>query len=162
MFGDYMDRLREKQELYNRWAVMQGREPSWADFMRYSGDPEADAYIAGLEGEMAARPEQAGVDMPMGLTQEEAAYSGIPSTGGVYNKDIDITPQAAVDKLIPKKPKKDKEDDIYSQLFLASLMEEMGGGKAGQAPGVVLGGRSGGLPSMMGQFRRQQKPWWIV
>ena len=162
MFGDYMDRLREKQELYNRWAVMQGREPSWADFMRYSGDPEADAYIAGLEGEMAARPEQAGVDMPMGLTQEEAAYSGIPSTGGVYNKDIDITPQAAVDKLIPKKPKKDKEDDIYSQLFLASLMEEMGGGKAGQAPGVVTGGGFGGLPSMMGQFRRQQKPWWIV
>jgi len=62
----------------------------------------------------------------------------------------------------PKKPKKDKEDDIYSQLFLASLMEEMGGGKVGQAPGVVTGGGFGGLPSMMGQFRRQQKPWWIV
>ena len=62
----------------------------------------------------------------------------------------------------PKKPKKDKEDDFYSQLFLASLMEEMGGGKVGQAPGVVTGGGFGGLPSMMGQFRRQQKPWWIV
>ena len=164
MFGDYMDRLREKQELYNRWAVMQGREPSWADFMRYSGNPEADAYISGLEGEMTARPEQAGVDMPMGLTQEEAAYSGIPSTGGVYNKDIDITPQAAVEKLIPKKPKKDSGDmdDFYSQLFMQSLVENLSGGKPGQAPGVVVGARSGGLPSMMGQFRRQQKPWWIV
>ena len=67
-----------------------------------------------------------------------------------------------VPKVIEDKPKKDKEDDYFSQLFLASLMEEMQGGKAGQAPGVVLGGRSGGLPSMMGQFRRQQKPWWIV
>ena len=63
----------------------------------------------------------------------------------------------------PKKPKEGKEtEDIYSQLFLASLMEEMGGGKVGQAPGVVTGGGFGGLPSMMGQFRRQQKPWWIV
>ena len=63
----------------------------------------------------------------------------------------------------PKKPKKeDKEDDYFSQLFLASLMEEMQGGKVGQAPGVVTGGGFGGLPSMMGQFRRQQKPWWIV
>ena len=162
MFGDYMDRLREKQELYNRWAVMQGREPSWADFMRYSGDPEADAYIAGLEGEMAARPEQAGVDMPVGLTQEEAAYSGIPSTGGVYNKDIDITPQAAVEKIIPKKEKEDKDDDIWNQIFLMSLMEEMQGVDPGQAPGVVLGARGGNLPSMMGQFSRQRKPWWIV
>ena len=67
-----------------------------------------------------------------------------------------------VPKVIEDKPKKDKEDDYFSQLFLASLMEEMGGGKAGQAPGVVTGGGFGGLPSMMGQFKRQQKPWWIV
>ena len=155
MFGDYMDRLREKQELYNRWAVMQGREPSWADFMRYSGDPEADAYIAGLEEEVAARPEQAGVAMPMGVSREEAAYGGIPPA--------DVTPQAAVEKLIPKKEDKtDKDDDLWNQIFLMSLMEEMQGGKPGQAPGVVLGARSGGLPSMMGQFKRQQKPWWIV
>jgi hypothetical protein len=156
MFGDYMDRLREKQELYNRWAVMQGREPSWADFMRYSGDPEADAYIAGLEEEVAARPEQAGVAMPMGVSREEAAYGGIPPA--------DVTPQAAVEKLIPKKPKKDSEDmdDFYAQLFMQSLVENLSGGKPGQAPGVVLGGRSGGLPTMMKQFNRQRKPWWIV
>jgi hypothetical protein len=115
MFEGYLEDLKRKQELYSRWAVMQGREPSWADFMRYSGDPEADAYISGLEGEMAARPEQA-----------------------------------------------DKDDDIWNQIFLMSLMEEMQGGDPGQAPGVVLGGRSGNLPSMMGQFKRQQKPWWIV
>ena len=150
-----MDRLREKQELYNRWAVMQGREPSWADFMRYSGDPEADAYISGLEGEMAARPEQAGVDMPMGVGREEAEYGGLPPA--------DVTPQAAVEKLIPKKEDKtDKDDDLWNQIFLMSLMEEMQGGKPGQAPGVVVGARRGGLPSMMGQFKRQQKPWWIV
>ena len=156
MFGDYMDRLREKQELYNRWAVMQGREPSWADFMRYSGDPEADAYIAGLEEEMAARPEQAGVNMPMGVGREEAEYGGLPPA--------DVTPQAAVEKLIPKKPKKDSEDmdDFYAQLFMQSLVENLSGGKPGQAPGVVLGGRSGGLPTMMKQFNRQRKPWRIV
>ena len=156
MFGDYMDRLREKQELYNRWAVMQGREPSWADFMRYSGNPEADAYIAGLEEEMAARPAQAGVNMPMGVGREEAEYGGLPPA--------DVTPQAAVEKLIPQKPKKDSEDmdDFYAQLFMQSLVENLSGGKPGQAPGVVLGGRSGGLPSMMGQFQRQRKPWWIV
>ena len=61
-----------------------------------------------------------------------------------------------------EKEKEDKDDDIWNQIFLMSLMEEMQGGKPGQAPGVVLGGRSGGLPSMMGQFKRQQKPWWIV
>jgi hypothetical protein len=134
---------------------MQGREPSWADFMRYSGDPEADAYISGLEGEMAARPEQAGVNMPMGVGREEAEYGGLPPA--------DVTPQAAVEKLIPKKEDKtDKDDDLWNQIFLMSLMEEMQGGKPGQAPGVVLGARSGGLPSMMGQFKRQQKPWWIV
>ena len=58
------------------------------------------------------------------------------------------------------KPKKD--DDLFNQIFLMSLMENMQGGRPGQAPGVVLGGRSGGLPSMMGQFQRQRKPWWIV
>jgi len=160
-----------EEELYARWAALRGDESfrggGWLGNIlgqraRYSGDPEADAYVAALRGEMAARPEQAGVDMPMGLSQEEAAYSGLPSTGGVYNKDIDITPQASVEKLIPKKEKEDKDDDIWNQIFLMSLMEEMQGGKPGQAPGVVLGGRSGGLPSMMGQFKRQQKPWWIV
>ena len=149
-----MDRLRQKQELYNRWAAMQGREPSWTDFMRYSGNPEADAYISGLEEEIAARPAQAGVNMPMGVDREEAEYGGLPT--------VDVTPPASVEKLIPQKPKEDKEDNFYEQLFLQNLMKEMSGGKPGQAPGVVLGGRSGNLPSMMGQFQRQRKPWWIV
>ena len=72
--------------------------------------------------------------------------------------------RAVTEMNVPKKlkirPKKD--DDLFNQIFLMSLMEEMQGGDPGQAPGVVLGGRSGGLPSMMGQFKRQQKPWWIV
>lgn len=161
MFGDLLEDLKRKQELYNRWAVMQGREPSWSDFMRYSGNPEADAYLSGIEEEMASRPEQAGVNMPMGVSQEEAAYAGLPSTGGVYDKDIDITPKDAVEKLTPKK-EEDKDDDLFNQLFLMSLMENMQGGKPGQAPGVVLGGRSGTLPTMMRQFAPRRKPWWIM
>jgi len=72
-----------------------------------------------------------------------------------------VTPGVAAAIKGPAKEGKET-DDRYSQLFLASLMEEMGGGKVCQAPGVVTGGGFGGLPSMMGQFRRQQKPWWIV
>ena len=88
-----------------------------------------------------------------------------PVTADVDTASVLSEKQAFMDANVPQvaeAKKEDKEDDYFSQLFLASLMEEMGGGKAGQAPGVVLGGRSGGLPSMMGQFRRQQKPWWIV
>ena len=76
---------------------------------------------------------------------------------------MEAKPQSYTPKIIPEKPAEDTElDDFYSQLFLQSLMENMRGGKPGQAPGVVVGGRTGDLPSMMGQFRRQQKPWWIV
>ena len=164
-----------EEELYARWAALRGDESfrggGWLGNIlgqraRYSGDPEADEYVAALRSteELHPRPEQAGVDMPMYPLREEAAYAGLPSTGGVYNKPIDITPQAAVEKLIPKKPKKDSEDmdDFYAQLFMQSLVENLSGGKPGQAPGVVLGGRSSGLPTMMKQFNRQRKPWWIV
>ena len=76
---------------------------------------------------------------------------------------MEAKPQSYTPKIIPEKPAEDTElDDFYSQLFLQSLVEEMRGGKPGQAPGVVVGGRTGELPSMMGQFRRQRKPWWIV
>ena len=98
---------------------------------------------------------------------EEIAAARIPPPTPLEEKGAHMAGRGGYDAAVaemnaPKKPKKDKEDDIYSQLFLASLMEEMGGGKVGQAPGVVTGGGFGGLPSMMGQFRRQQKPWWIV
>jgi len=93
----------------------------------------------------------AGLPPPTPL-EEKGAY--MEGRGGY---DAAVTAMNA-----PKKPKEDKDDDIWNQIFLMSLMEEMQGGKPGQAPGVVLGGRSGGLPSMMGQFKRQQKPWWIV
>ena len=73
---------------------------------------------------------------------------------------MDAKPQSYVPKIIEDKPKED--DDLFNQIFLMSLMENMQGGRPGQAPVVVLGGRSGGLPSMMGQFQRQRKPWWIV
>ena len=73
---------------------------------------------------------------------------------------MDAKPQSYVPKIIEDKPKED--DDLWNQIFLMSLMEEMQGGKPGQAPGVVLGGRSGTLPTMMRQFAPRRKPWWIM
>ena len=98
---------------------------------------------------------------------EEIVASRIPGPTPLEEKGAYMAGRGGYDAAVtamdtPKKPKKDKEDDYFSQLFLASLMEEMQGGKVGQAPGAVTGGGFGGLPSMMGQFRRQQKPWWIV
>ena len=101
-----------------------------------------------------------------GVSREEAAYAGLPD---VSPGSKDHTSRAATESLLGRplfkkgeKGKEDKEDNFYEQLFLQNLMTEMSGGKPGQAPGVVLGGRSGNLPSMMGQFQRQRKPWWIV
>ena len=142
MFGDYMDRLREQQELYSRWAIMQGREPSWSDFMRYSGNPEAETYITELQEE-----------------RQSPKVDDLPEYGPRGQEEVTATPVAAA---VKAEDKTDKDDDLWNQIFLMSLMEEMQGGDPGQAPGVVLGARSGGLPSMMGQFKRQQKPWWIV
>ena len=142
MFGDYMDRLREQQELYSRWAIMQGREPSWSDFMRYSGNPEAETYITELQEE-----------------RQSPKVDDLPEYGPRGQEEVTATPVAAA---VKAEDKTDKDDDLWNQIFLMSLMEEMQGGKPGQAPGVVLGGRSGNLPSMMGQFSRQRKPWWIV
>ena len=137
-----MDRLREQQELYSRWAIMQGREPSWSDFMRYSGNPEAETYITELQEE-----------------RQSPKVDDLPEYGPRGQEEVTATPVAAA---VKAEDKTDKDDDLWNQIFLMSLMEEMQGGDPGQAPGVVLGARSGGLPSMMGQFKRQQKPWWIV
>ena len=175
--GDWLDRIREEEEFYERWAALQEainpdqgfREGGWlanilGERARYSGDPEADAYVTALREEMATRPEQAGVDMPMGVSQEEAAYAGLPSTGGIYGKDIDITPQEAVDKLIPKKEKKKKTASTLEKLFLYDLMANMRGGDIGQAPAVVTGGPQRPFPTMMRQFapwEREKPYWWI-
>jgi hypothetical protein len=142
MLGDYMDRLREQQELYSRWAIMQGREPSWSDFMRYSGNPEAETYITELQEE-----------------RQSPKVDDLPEYGPRGQEEVTATPVAAE---VKAEDKTDKDDDLWNQIFLMSLMEEMQGGDPGQAPGVVLGARGGNLPSMMGQFRRQRKPWWIV
>jgi len=143
----------------------------WDDIQEWWAnlDPEkkkvlGDAVIgqAGVEGNLALRepitPNLAGeiaearIPPPTPL-EEKGAY--MQGRGGY---DAAVTAMNA-----PKKEDKtDKDDDLWNQIFLMSLMEEMQGGKPGQAPGVVLGARSGGLPSMMGQFKRQQKPWWIV
>ena len=50
------------------------------------------------------------------------------------------------------------------QAFLMSLMENMGGGDIGQAPGVVAGGGQRPFPTMMGQISpwEQQKPYWWI
>jgi len=137
-----MDRLREQQELYSRWAIMQGREPSWSDFMRYSGNPEAETYITELQEE-----------------RQSPKVDDLPEYGPRGQEEVTATPVAAE---VKAEDKTDKDDDLWNQIFLMSLMEEMQGGDPGQAPGVVLGARGGNLPSMMGQFRRQRKPWWIV
>ena len=136
----------------------------WANLDEEKKRVLGDAIIgqAGVEGNQALRepitPNLAGeiaearIPPPTPL-EEKGAY--MEGRGGY---DAAVTEMNA-----PKKEDKtDKDDDLWNQIFLMSLMEEMQGGKPGQAPGVVLGARSGGLPSMMGQFKRQQKPWWIV
>jgi len=135
----------------------------WANLDEEKKRVLGDAIIgqAGVEGNLELRepitPNLAGeiaearIPPPTPL-EEKGAY--MEGRGGY---DAAVTAMNA-----PKKPKEDKDDDLWNQIFLMSLMEEMQGGDPGQAPGVVLGARSGGLPSMMGQFKRQQKPWWIV
>ena len=135
----------------------------WANLDEEKKRVLGDAIIgqAGVEGNLALRepitPNLAGeiaearIPPPTPL-EEKGAY--MEGRGGY---DAAVTAMNA-----PKKPKEDKDDDLWNQIFLMSLMEEMQGGKPGQAPGVVLGARGGNLPSMMGQFSRQRKPWWIV
>jgi len=130
-------------------AEQEGREPNWKDILSYWTTDDPSATPAGAA--QLYRERQLGEDI-------------LPEYGPEMEEEVfapPVTPGVAAAIKGPVKEVKET-DDIYSQLFLASLMEEMGGGKVGQAPGVVTGGGFGGLPSMMGQFRRQQKPWWIV
>ena len=91
--------------------------------------------------------------------------SDVDTTAVLADKQrvMDAKPQSYVPKIIEDKPKED--DDLWNQIFLMSLMEEMQGGKPGQAPGVVAGGGQRPFPTMMGQIApwEQQKPyWWIA
>ena len=109
---------------------------------------EREPITPNLAGEIA----EARIPPPTPL-EEKGAY--MEGRGGY---DAAVTAMNA-----PKKEDKgDKDDDLFNQLFLMSLMENMQGGKPGQAPGVVLGGRSGTLPTMMRQFAPRRKPWWIM
>ena len=146
------------------WDDLRSGKLDWEQLSPEQQKVIGDAVIgqAGVEG--------IGYDKTRETTPstEEIVASRIPGPTPLEEKGAYMAGRGGYDAAVaemnaPKKPKEGKEtDDIYSQLFLASLMEEMGGGKVGQAPGVVTGGGFGGLPSMMGQFRRQQKPWWIV
>ena len=135
----------------------------WANLDEEKKKVLGDAVIgqAGVEGNLALRepitPNLAG----------EIAEARIPPPTPLEEKGAYMADRAGYDAAVtamnaPKKPKEDKDDDLWNQIFLMSLMEEMQGGDPGQAPGVVLGARGGNLPSMMGQFSRQRKPWWIV
>ena len=150
----------KKKVLTDAMVGQAGVEGKGMDYFGLS--PNAIRETTPSTEEIAANPDLyayrggellAGLPPPTPL-EEKGAY--MQGRGGY---DAAVTEMNA-----PKKSKKDSEDmdDFYAQLFMQSLVENLSGGKPGQAPGVVLGGRSGGLPSMMGQFQRQRKPWWIV
>ena len=164
---EWLRRQREEREYYDRWAAIQEainpdqgfREGGWlasilGNRARYSGDPEADAYVQGLREE-ALREEAFGEDLPeygprdvvTGVAQEEAFTPG-----------PDPTTIAAVEEDTEKEP------DLLNKLFLMSLMENMQGGDIGQAPAVVAGGGRREFPTMMRQFapwEREKPYWWL-
>ena len=167
---EWLRRKREEEELYGRWAAIQEainpdqgfREGGWlgdilGQRLRYSGEPEADAYVAGLQAE-AKREEAFGEDLPeygprdvvTGRMEEEV--SAPPVTPGV----------AAVIAGGEKKEKKTTSD--LEKLFLFSMLENMAPGDIGQAPAVVAGGGRREFPTMMRQFspwEREKPYWWI-
>ena len=167
---EWLRRQREEEERYGRWAALQEainpdqgfREGGWLGNLlgqraRYSGDPEADAYVAGLQAE-AKREEAFGEDLPeygprdvvTGRMEEEV--SAPPVTPGV----------AAAIAGEGKKEKKTTSD--LEKLFLYELMANMRGGDIGQAPAVVAGGGRREFPTMMRQFapwEREKPYWWI-
>ena len=129
-------------------AEQEGRDPGWKDILAYWSTQDPSATPAGAA--QLYRERQSGADE-------------LPEYGPSGQEEITAPPVTpVVGEAVAGKGERDKDDDIWNQIFMASLIEEMQGGKPGQAPGVVVGARSGGLPSMMGQFKRQQKPWWIV
>ena len=157
--GDWLDRIREEEEFYERWAALQEainpdqgfREGGWlanilGERARYSGDPEADAYAQGLREE-AAREEAFGEDLPeYGSDMEEEVFApGLASAA-------------------KGKGKKKSTRSTLEKLFLYDLMANMRGGDIGQAPAVVAGGGRREFPTMMRQFapwERENPYWWI-
>ena len=163
---EWLRRQREEREHYDRWAAIQEainpdqgfREGGWlanilGNRARYSGDPEADAYVQGLREE-AAREEAFGEDLPeygprdvvTGVAQEESFTPGPTPTVSEA--------EAATEK----------EPDLLNRLFLMSLMENMQGEDIGQAPAVVAGGGRREFPTMARQFapwEREKTYWWI-
>ena len=157
--GDWLDRIREEEEFYERWAALQEainpdqgfREGGWlanilGERARYSGDPEADAYVQGLREE-AAREEKFGEDLPeYGPDMEEEVFA----PGSVL--------------AAPEKGKGKKTSSTLEKLFLYDLLKNMRGGDIGQAPAVVTGGPQRPFPTMMRQFapwEREKPYWWI-
>ena len=163
---EWLQRQREEREYYDRWAAIQEainpdqgfREGGWlanilGNRARYSGDPEADAYVQGLREE-AAREEAFGEDLPeygprdvvTGVAQEESFTPGPTPT----------LPEAEAAT--------EKEPDLLNRLFPMSLMENMQGEDIGQAPAVVAGGGRREFPTMMRQFapwEREKPYWWL-
>ena len=157
--GDWLDRIREEEEFYERWAALQEainpdqgfREGGWlanilGERARYSGDPEADAYVQGLREE-AAREEAFGEDLPeYGPDMEEEVFA--PGSASAAKG---------------KGKKKSTRSDL-EKLFLYDLLKNRRGGDIGQAPAVVTGGPQRPFPTMMRQFapwEREKPYWWI-
>ena len=156
---EWLRRQREEREYYDRWAAIQGainpdqgfREGGWlanilGNRARYSGDPEADAYVQGLREE-ALREETFGEDLPeYGPDMREEVFSPGSATAA------------------PEKGKGEKTSSTLEKLFLYELMSNMRGGDIGQAPAVVTGGPPRPFPTMMRQFapwEREKPYWWI-
>ena len=118
------------------------------------GLPGLHTSAKSVEGKQARELAEA-----YGPIAEDVDYSAIEADKERY---MDTKPQSYVPKITKDEP--DKEDNLMQQAFLMSLMENMGGGDIGQAPGVVAGGGQRPFPTMMGQISpwEQQKPYWWI
>ena len=162
---EWLRRQREEREYYERWADIQGainpdpgfQEGGWlanilGERARYSGDPEADAYVQGLREE-AAREEAFGEDLP--------EYGPRDPVTGVAQESV-FAPGSAT--ATPEKGKEKKTSSDLEKLFLFKLLEGMQPGDVGQAPAAVTGGPPRPFPTMMRQFapwEREKPYWWI-
>ena len=156
---EWLRRQREEREHYDRWAAIQEainpdqgfREGGWlGDILgqraRYSGDPEADAYVQGLREE---------------AVREEAFGEDLPEYGPGMGEEV-FAPGSAL--AAPEKGKGKKTSSTLEKLFLYDLLKNMRGGDIGQAPAVVTGGPQRPFPTMMRQFapwEREKPYWWI-
>ena len=161
---EWLRRQREEREYYDRWAAIQEainpdqgfREGGWlanilGNRARYSGDPEADAYVQGLREE-AAREEAFGEDLP--------EYGPRDPVTGIAQEEV----SAPFASTVAEDTKGKKTSSTLEKLFLYELMSNMRGGDIGQAPAVVAGGGRREFPTMMRQFapwEREKPYWWI-